>query len=61
MEKIALILIYLTWFSISLLRSTSYVHFFCNVHATILRDADFLIWRKVAPDQKAKKPWERGC
>ena len=36
MGKIALILIYLTWFWSSLLHSTSCVYFFCNVDATIM-------------------------
>ena len=36
MEKIALILIYVTWFSSFLLRSTSCVYFFCTVHAAIM-------------------------
>ena len=37
----ALILIYLTWFSSSLLRSISCVYFFCNVHDTIINLAYF--------------------
>ena len=41
MEKIALILIYLTWFSSSSLRSTWCVYFFCNVHAAIINLAYF--------------------
>ena len=41
MDKIALILIYFTWFSNSLLCSTSSVYFFCNVHATIMTVAHF--------------------
>ena len=36
MEKIALILIYLTWFSSSSLHSTLCVYSFCNVYSTIL-------------------------
>ena len=36
MEKIALILIYLIWFSSSLLCSISLGYLFCNVHATII-------------------------
>ena len=40
-EKIALVFIYLTWFSTSLLRSTSCVYFFCNVHPIILKLAYF--------------------
>ena len=36
MEKIALILIYLTWFSSSFLHSTSCVYFPYIVHATII-------------------------
>ena len=41
MEKIALILIYWTWFSSSLVLFTSYVYFFCNVHVTIVNLAYF--------------------
>ena len=41
MEKIALIFVYLTWFSSSLLRCTSGLYFFCNVDATILNLANF--------------------
>ena len=41
MGNVALILIYLTWFSSSSLRSTSCVYLFCNVHATIIDLADF--------------------
>ena len=36
MEKIALILVYLTWFSNSSLSLISCVYFFCNVRATIM-------------------------
>ena len=36
MEKIALILVYLTWFSNSSLCLISCVYFFCNVRATIM-------------------------
>ena len=36
LEKVALVSIYLTWFSSSSLRSTLCVCFFCNVHTTIL-------------------------
>ena len=36
MEKIALILPYLTLFSSSLLRSIFCFYFFCNIHATII-------------------------
>ena len=36
MEKIALILVYLTWFSNSSLGLISCVYFFCNVRATIM-------------------------
>ena len=41
MEKIALILIYWTWFSSSLVLFSSYVYFFCNVHVTIVNLAYF--------------------
>ena len=41
MEKIALIYIYLTWFSSFSLRYISCVYFFCNVHATIMNLAYF--------------------
>ena len=41
MEKVALILIYVTLFSSSLLRSTSWIYFFWNVHATIMNLAYF--------------------
>ena len=41
MEKIALILIYLTWFSSSSLRYNSCVYSFCNVHAIIMNLAYF--------------------
>ena len=40
MEKIALILIYLTWFLCSLLCSISFVYF-CNVHVPIMNLAYF--------------------
>ena len=41
MEKIALILIKWTWFWSSLLRSTLFVYFFCNAHATVINLAYF--------------------
>ena len=41
MEKIALILIYLTWFSSSSLSSISFVSFFSNVHTAIINLAYF--------------------
>ena len=40
-EKMALILIYLNLFLSSLLHSTSYIYFFCNVHASIMNLAYF--------------------
>ena len=41
MEKVALILIYVTLFSSSLLRSISWIYFFWNVHATMMNLAYF--------------------
>ena len=41
MKNITLILIYLTWFSSSLLRPTSFVNFFSDVHITTMNLAYF--------------------
>ena len=43
MEKIVLILIYLSWFSSSLLHLILCVYFFCNVHTTIMNLAYLIL------------------